>query len=136
MTVRESADRLRRIKGGESFGNVYGVSYETHDTPHGAVTFFAPIVLEHYLSDERSVIAAFLAEHPADEDEALSTPAAIDWLDSLSRVGGDLSMFTVRACDDGMHLVSGDWVSPHVATKGDVRRLAAVLGIDLQEPRQ
>jgi hypothetical protein len=88
------------------------------------------------LADERAVIAAYLAEHPADEDEAISTPAAIDWLDSLSRVGGDLSMITVRACDDGMHLVSGDWVSPHVATKGDVRRLAAVLGIDLQEPRQ
>jgi hypothetical protein len=120
MSVRESADRLRRFVRGERFRDVYGKD-------------FAPMEVG---IDRNAVIAAYLAEHPADEDEALSTPAAIDWLDSLSRVGGDLSMITVRACDDGMHLVSGDWVSPHVATKGDVRRLAAALGIDLQEPRQ
>lgn len=82
------------------------------------------------------VVAACLVEHHADDGDKLNSPEAIDWLDGLSRVDGDgLPMLTVQLKDDGLHLVNNNWVSPRVATKGDVRTLCRALGIELQETR-
>src|SRR5688572_16930093 len=73
---------------------------------------------------------AYLAEHPADEDD----PADLNWLNSLDRVGGDMSWLCVQLVDSNFHLMSPcskvsdgirgltDYVSPRPATKGDVRR--------------
>ena len=95
-------------------------------------------------TDIRAGIAlarAYLAEHPADD----AAVADIDWLNELRREGGDMSWLRVRLCDDGLHLMSPcnlptegidglrDYVAPNVATRGAVRRLAACLGIALQE---
>lgn len=92
--------------------------------------------------DERLLAQMYVLEHPADDGE----DADIAWLESLSREGGDMSWLAVRLCEDRkFHLMApskkptegieglNDWVSPNPATRGDVRRLAAALGITLTE---
>jgi len=83
----------------------------------------------------------YLDEHPADDAD----PADYDWLNALrSENDQPLSMLAVRLCDDGFHLMApgrpsegidglNDYVAPHPATKGDVRRLCAALGVPLEE---
>jgi hypothetical protein len=149
MTVRESADRLRRFTNGEGFADVY---------QHGEGYEAVQAAFQLSLADERAVIAAYLAEH----DE---TPIDEAW---LKCIGGlhDHSVDDVRSVvfvfpdphgyPDGQELrlwnVGDGWradiknkesgvastVSPtgFFNTRGDARRLAAALGIDLQEPRQ
>lgn len=90
--------------------------------------------------DVKDICDAYIAEHPADDD----VPVAVEWLESLSRSGGDMSFLRVRLCDDGFHLMSPcntvgegiegltDFVSPNVATRGDVRRLCKALGVELK----
>ena len=80
------------------------------------------------------------------EREADMRPADIEWLEGLRRAdGGLLNMLTVRMCEDGtFHLMApgkhtegieglADYVSPHTATRGTVRKLASALGIELTE---
>lgn len=120
--LSEAEERLRRRKAGEPLKAIYGRS-----GPGAAMD------IEH---DCMELAHAYLAEHHADDGDKLNSPEAIDWLDGLSRVDGDgLPMLTVQLKDDGLHLVNNNWVSPRVATKGDVRTLCRALGIELQETR-
>jgi len=97
---------------------------------------------QHHGVDPRAVILAhgYLTEHPADDNELVT----IDWLNSLKRAdGGDFGMFAVRFVRPNFHLMAvnkkpttgidgiNDWVSPRPATRGDVRRLCAALGVEL-----
>ena len=52
--VRAAAERLRRIYAGEAYYTVYGCNY---------------LQGRHQERDERLLIDAYLAEHPADEAE-------------------------------------------------------------------
>ena len=81
-------------------------------------------------------------EHPADDSEQVT----IDWLNTLYRVPcGPLSMLSIRLGHDGLiYLMApgkqtegiggiSDYVSPKPATRGDVRRLCAALGVEITE---
>ena len=96
------------------------------------------------ICDRADVSRAYLAEHPADDAE----PLTISWLQSvLLRCNvtayGTLEndLFTFRSGPDGAWAVwtwqmdrDGEACLVVVKTRGDVRRLAAALGIQLATP--
>lgn len=103
-----------------------------------------------YSGDREAIIAADLAEHPADDE----TPIDREWLVSLGCKrddwGSGTADFTVPSDDIQLeiriwadeacgidaiifnHLDSGN-VQICVATRGDVRRLCKALGVELKE---
>ena len=91
---------------------------------------YQPGLFRQQLRDLASLGTAWLAEHPADDDE----PVTVVWIETLSRYGGDMSFLKVRLFDDGFHLMGqGCYVSPRVATRRDVRDLCRILGVQLKE---
>jgi hypothetical protein len=105
--IQSAAERLRRLEPYD-MANIYG-------------------------KDERAVIEAYLAEHPADDGDLLGTVASIDWLDSLRRAdGGDMGMFTIRATGDEIRLIVNGFESLKPNTRGDVRAIFRALGIELE----
>ena len=125
--LRAAMERLRRIEAGESYYEVYGCQ----PTGHG-----------HMQRDERKLVDAFMAEHPADDDETVTE----EW---LGRVGGVKSSEYAKAfrragSDDLYFFYAGRnpfqsgltrfFKMPVVETRGDVRRLCVALGIELKEP--
>lgn len=77
---------------------------------------------------------AYLAEHPADDDEPLSQ----EWLSSVSRgVFGKVAFVSYELLDDAsVWRMLGDdrgwYLFTSVKTRGDVRRLCRALGIELK----
>ena len=91
--------------------------------------------------DDQEILAnAYLAEHPADDAE----PMTLEWVgevtgELLCEIGGDSSRAFVNAGGiltihrDGRVFIQLKIVKP-VKTRGDVRRLCAALGVELNEP--
>ncbi len=128
--VKTSAERLRRLYGGESYYTVYGCE----PTLHG-----------HQQRDERKILDTAL---PLWDD----TPINEGWLRSVGFVGGNKwpngfgymeleagpNTITVSEPIDGTEewLVGGERI-PHCLmpeTRGDVRQVFRKLGITLKEP--
>ena len=117
MDVAKAAERLRRIWDGEKYRAVYGCE----QTLGG-----------HQAIDERKLVEAYLAEHDP-------TPIDEPWLRSVGIWTGEI-LFVNFADDDGYHLAINqdsygiEWVAlgKVFKTRGDVRRLAAALGIELK----
>lgn len=126
--VRQAAERLRRLASGESPEAVYGVPCV--DLRGGGKMWARESIEQHFL-DQRAVIAAYLAEHPADDEVELDdqwvlclrgTPLFVDWCDI------DGWHIAVNSDYHGIHWTTFDKV---FKARGDVRRIAAALGIEL-----
>lgn len=124
--------------------DIFAWLLSTWDVGHSVLRPQGDVYVEQVRDNFRGIAAesmeALLAGHAADDGDV----AGIDWLNNLRRKGGNMSWLRVRLCDDGLHLmgmgpvsegVEGlmDYVAPTVATKGDIRGLAKILGIDLIE---
>ena len=79
--------------------------------------------------DELTIVKAYLAEHPADDGEAVSE----DWLRSVG-------LRDNRMVIEFMKLEDGRWASrwhgwelPRLKSRGQVRNLCAALGVELKE---
>lgn len=81
--------------------------------------------------DLRRMSELVLAANPPD-GEQLADP---DWLNGLSREGGDgtLSMFTIRVVGREIRLVIGDYVAEKPLTRNAMRKLAEAFNIVLRE---
>lgn len=84
--------------------------------------------------DATGIAMAYLAEHPADDGEAITD----DWLDTVI-VKGLLDWnyredTHWRCLEVFIHDWWHDYPLPSGATRGTVRRLASALGIELKEP--
>lgn len=143
--LQAATDRLRRINSGESYADVYGEPGQR----------LSPSSLNQYDCDQYTVDNAWLAEHD-------DTPIDEEWLRS---VGFEGNIGEVRlAIESGMDLDSDDemksarmhhlrtlpgqpwsfdgWegrfrthIKCNPKTRGQLRRLAAALGIALQESK-
>lgn len=110
------------------------------------------------IEDRNMLVRAYLAEHPADDDE----PVTVEWLASISRqppivtaigncyrfsidsdrglcvwgracgVGYTVTLRTVRRSESGHRMTSFSDLRD-VYYRGDIRRLCAALGIPLTE---
>lgn len=77
---------------------------------------------------------AYVAEHPADDDE----PITVEWLCvmgwELTDTRLELGPLSWHGFDNTMRIDCDILTSlPHITTRGDVRRLCKVLGIELKE---
>lgn len=83
------------------------------------------------IEDETALAAAYLAEHKADDGE-LATP---DWCRSVGLVYFHDGRAKVRWLDypSGVDVLVGETVALRLPTRGQVRRLCAVLGVPLTE---
>jgi hypothetical protein len=128
--VKEAAERLRRNAEGEHLTDIYR-------------DFKLPV--EQYMKDKLETSKAYLTEHPADDGEAITE----DWLRS---VGFEFSYLNkhlwiksgktghLRHTSMAMNVNSQLWFlnglgCANCETRGDVRRLALALGIELQETK-
>lgn len=113
--VKAAAGRVRKMLAGANYRDVYG------GDPSGWELDV----------DRRLLGDAYLAEHPADEDE----PLAIEWCEASG-----VETRNLRQGDDWIPTVwCGDdngWISlPIDDTRGDLRLLAKALGITLKEAK-
>lgn len=130
--VKQAAERLRRIYAGEEYFDVYGVR---------------PTGFGNQQRDEAAVIAGFLAAFPADEGEAIDE----QWIKSLgwtneSSLKKDFPRWRSSTSDRGGPTVCIVWepmmgcdawsldgeLIPPLRHRGDLRKLAAALGIPLE----
>lgn len=130
MTTRE-AERLRRDN------TNYSYAYEDGEDCEAS-----------YIEDVRALANAYLAEHPADEDAFIDET----WLKSVGfgepTINGWPIIFANNGCDpielwldyDGCVALIQSNSEDHVLigkrckTRGDLRRLAAAIGIELPTP--
>jgi hypothetical protein len=89
-----------------------------------------------WIEDLCTITDAYLAEHPADDDE----PVTEEWLDEM--FGTYLRQFwewsviygvRIAKDPDGFKLLTGYQVARTGLARGDVRRLCSALGIPLSE---
>lgn len=124
--VTKAAERLRRTNEGEFLCNVY----ETIEAqPMGEL-------YELFQKDKESVVAAYLAEHPADDAEPLTEPwlRSVGGKDGVATAGIWLNNTIGFRLDDLADVVVCNARPKNVKTRGDLRRLAAALGIQLATP--
>ena len=132
MDVAKAAERLRRIGGGETVESVYAQPYRLE---HQVGQYDHP-----YHADMRLSLGKYLAEHD-------QTPITEAWLRSVGfeRFEPSGSGVFISATHDGIQLSQGyrgQWLiescemseDAEPKTRGDVRRLAAALGIQLATP--
>src|SRR5262249_46731552 len=60
-----------------------------------------PLGLSGEIIDAVEVVTGAAEQSAAENDEK---PATVEWLESLSRDGGDMGFMAVRLCEDGIHL--------------------------------
>lgn len=125
MTLKEATDLIR-----PSFDRPIGMSSGEYQSAKTWTAFYA-------------LVRAYLAEHPADEDE----PADHDWLISVGFIAigdaddcparvaikGNGQMVTVLIGLDVSDLVLNCMGISEDPTRGDVRRLCKALGIEMGE---
>lgn len=133
--VRAAAERLRQMRAdSEAFDGGYP------DNEDGRL---------QSLCDHAILADAYLAEHPADDDE----PVTEDFIRSLNPpryweagaeyVWPDVCLrYSLEICDGkppvlsaGFYIDGGDKpvYLPHIKTRGDVRRLCRALGVEVKE---
>ena len=132
MSVREAAERLRRLKTcKETSQGIYGVEFDRYD--QGSVIEAGNRVKYLILQDEKSVIDVYLSEHPADDGE----PITKEWFRSASITsnnwmhGDGIDIYQDSLGRISVCLVDECQVLPHVKTRGDVRRLCKALSVSL-----
>lgn len=128
--IRAAAERVRRwSNGGESQRVVYDFTDEVMDD-------FNYRMLENCATrDLKLLAAAYLAEHPADDDE----PVDMDWFNSVG-FAIEIDLFAVRGILSffrnskgwNVTVVNSVPVNRGDMTRGDVRRLCAALGVELE----
>lgn len=142
LLVADAAVRLRRREAGESQDIVYATYDDGTPVP--------PTMRHHAEDDDCDILAqAYLAEHPADDDE----PITGTWLHSIG-----FTRYMQPASDDGLCI--GDWRGGHfpittktagkvrswwvsgyclpencITTRGHVRRLCAAIGVSYSSKR-
>lgn len=135
--VREAAERLRRLKTcKETSQGMYGVEFDRYD--QGSVIEAGNRVKYLILQDEKSVIDVYLSEHPADE----SIEVDAEWLVQIGfepDASGALWIGDRRLCWDrricwfGNGYFGFDGVELDAKTRGDVRRMLKVFGVEIKE---
>lgn len=125
--LKLAVERLRRITIGELVEDVY----KTNPS--------------EYRMDQGVIVKAYLAEHPADDDE----PVTAEWLVCVSQkhikleffvIGKteELNVYVCASCDATSFYADivqdCDSVSIPLRTRGDLRRLCKGLKIALKEP--
>jgi hypothetical protein len=148
--LRAAAERFRRVEAGERHKIVYGFDGEEMDS------FMERMLENAYTADWKLLAKAYLAEHPADDSEPadnayckkISSRRRRGWpdryiLDEISRdyfLEFDCSPVEESEAEDCMVLMrrlpevdEDGIVLIYHATRGDVRRLCAALGVELKD---
>jgi hypothetical protein len=98
------------------------------DTPD--ISFDGVAVQSVESADAKLVAAAYLVEHPADDDELINST----WIESVG-LQFDLTDHPYAYCHNGQWQIWWSlslWLRD-VNTRGDVRRLCAALGIEMKQ---
>lgn len=145
--LRAATERLRRIRSGEDFHTVYGGNQKPILSGGKEVSAFAdPVSVDKCLKDQQRVVGAYLAEHPADDDE----PITEEWIATTSLYKCLSGTNYHLGCGEGSgmclfwYLVEDFGKGPgwyleecplpiQPKTRGDLRRLCAVINIDLRK---